>query len=76
MKIIFDLLILLAPDFVSTLEDNDHVYFFFRESAVEHINCGKVSFSCIENNAYLDFISILNISKVLFNILHLIPLFE
>jgi hypothetical protein len=31
-----------APDFVSTLEDKDHVYFFFRESAVEHINCGKV----------------------------------
>ena len=42
MKIIIDLRILLAPDFVSTLEDNDHVYFFFRESAVEHINCGKV----------------------------------
>ena len=32
-----------APDFVSTLEDENHVYFFFRESAVEYINCGKVS---------------------------------
>jgi len=31
------------PDFVSSLEDEDHVYFFFRESAVEYINCGKVS---------------------------------
>jgi hypothetical protein len=24
------------------LEDDDHVYFFFREAAVEYINCGKV----------------------------------
>lgn len=32
-----------APDFVNALEDDDHVYFFFRESAVEFINCGKVS---------------------------------
>jgi len=32
-----------APDFVSSLEDEDSVYFFFRENAVEHINCGKVS---------------------------------
>ena len=23
----------------------DHVYFFFREGAVEHINCGKAVFS-------------------------------
>ena len=60
MKIILDLRILLAPDFVSTLEDDDHVYFFFRESAVEHINCGKVSYGCIENKAYIDFVSILN----------------
>ena len=34
---------LSAPDFVNALEDKDHVYFFFREAAVEHINCGKVS---------------------------------
>ena len=32
-----------GPDFVSSIEDEEHVYFFFRESAVEHINCGKVS---------------------------------
>ena len=32
-----------APDFVSSMEDSDHVYFFFRESAVEYINCGKVN---------------------------------
>ena len=25
------------------MEDADHVYFFFRESAVEYINCGKVN---------------------------------
>ena len=34
-----------APDFVSSLEDEDHVYFFFRESAVEFMNCGKSIFS-------------------------------
>ena len=33
----------VAPDFVNALEDENHVYFFFREAAVEHINCGKVS---------------------------------
>lgn len=31
-----------APDFVSSTEDEDYVYFFFREAAVEYINCGKV----------------------------------
>jgi len=39
------LFFLSDPDFVSSLEDEDHVYFFFRESAVEYINCGKVSSS-------------------------------
>ena len=34
---------LTAPDFVSSTEDEDYVYFFFREAAVEYINCGKVS---------------------------------
>lgn len=34
-----------APDFVSSLEDEDHVYFFFREAAVEFMNCGKAIFS-------------------------------
>ena len=36
------ILLLAEPDFVSSVEDNDYVYFFFRESAVEYINCGKV----------------------------------
>ena len=34
-----------APDFVRTLEDETYVYFFFREQAVEYINCGKVGSS-------------------------------
>jgi hypothetical protein len=32
----------LGPDFVKTLQDEEYVYFFFREQAVEYINCGKV----------------------------------
>jgi hypothetical protein len=36
------LILLPAPDFVSGLSDDDYVYFFFREQAVEYINCGKV----------------------------------
>ena len=31
-----------GPDFVSSIEDKDFVYFFFREEAVEFMNCGKV----------------------------------
>ena len=27
------------------MEDADHVYFFFRETAVEYINCGKTVYS-------------------------------
>lgn len=34
-----------APDFVSSLEDEEHVYFFFREAAVEFMNCGKSIYS-------------------------------
>ena len=34
---------IIEPDFVSSIEDEEYVYFFFRESAVEHINCGKVT---------------------------------
>lgn len=33
-----------GPDFVTSVEDGDYVYFFFREQAVEYINCGKVIF--------------------------------
>ena len=32
-----------APDFVRGLSDEEYVYFFFREQAVEYINCGKVT---------------------------------
>ena len=31
------------PDFVSAYEIGEYIYFFFRETAVEYINCGKVS---------------------------------
>ncbi|CAH0562660.1 unnamed protein product [Brassicogethes aeneus] len=34
-----------APNFVSSLTYNDYVYFFFRETAVEFMNCGKVIYS-------------------------------
>ena len=33
------------PDFVGSFEHDDYVYFFFREAAVEYINCGKAVFS-------------------------------
>lgn len=32
-----------APNFISSFTQDDFVYFFFRETAVEYINCGKVS---------------------------------
>lgn len=38
----YDLKHLNQPHFVHSFEDKDHVYFFFRESAVEYMNCGKV----------------------------------
>ena len=31
------------PNYVTSLEHEGMVYFFFREVAVEYINCGKVS---------------------------------
>ncbi|RWS17386.1 semaphorin-1A-like isoform X2 [Dinothrombium tinctorium] len=34
-----------APSFVSSLHHEDHVFFFFRETAVEYINCGKKVYS-------------------------------
>lgn len=33
------------PDFVSAYDIGDYVYFFFREVAVEYINCGKAIYS-------------------------------
>lgn len=35
----------LEPTFVSSFPHNGHVYFLFRETAVEHINCGKARYS-------------------------------
>jgi len=34
-----------SPDFVGSVEDEDYVYFFFREDAVENMNCAKEIFS-------------------------------
>ena len=31
-----------APNFVGSLAFGDYVYFFFRETAIEYFNCGKV----------------------------------
>ena len=43
-----------GPDFVSSIEDKDFVYFFFREEAVEFMNCGKVGdiivLMCVRSN--------------------------
>ncbi|KAG8338249.1 Semaphorin-1A [Homalodisca vitripennis] len=39
----YDSMSLNAPNFVNSLTQGDFVYFFFRETAVEYINCGKVS---------------------------------
>lgn len=55
------------PQFVGSFETDTHVYFLFRESAVEHINCGKVSqiyFSCIANFFY--------VCSLLFHYFHLL----
>uniref|UniRef100_A0A1A9WXA0 Sema domain-containing protein n=1 Tax=Glossina brevipalpis TaxID=37001 RepID=A0A1A9WXA0_9MUSC len=35
----------LTPNFVSSFTQGDFVYFFFRETAVEYINCGKTIYS-------------------------------
>uniref|UniRef100_A0A1B0FPC6 Sema domain-containing protein n=1 Tax=Glossina morsitans morsitans TaxID=37546 RepID=A0A1B0FPC6_GLOMM len=41
----YDSLSLNAPNFVSSFTQGDFVYFFFRETAVEYINCGKAIYS-------------------------------
>lgn len=33
------------PDFVGSFDIGQHVFFFFRETAVEYINCGKSVYS-------------------------------
>lgn len=41
----YDLKQLNQPDFVSVVERNEHVLFFFREIAMEYMNCGKAVYS-------------------------------
>ncbi|XP_067002986.1 semaphorin-1A [Anabrus simplex] len=41
----YDSMSLNAPNFVSSIAQGDFVYFFFRETAVEYINCGKAVYS-------------------------------
>ncbi|KAG1681096.1 Semaphorin-1A [Nymphon striatum] len=43
----FDPMHLNAPQFVSSVSRDGFVYFFFREVAVEYINCGKTIYSRI-----------------------------
>ncbi|XP_067003213.2 semaphorin-1A isoform X3 [Anabrus simplex] len=40
-----DLKQLNAPNFVSSMPYDDFIFFFFRETAVEYINCGKAVYS-------------------------------
>jgi len=35
----------LDPQFVSSFDIDDFVYFFFREHSLEHANCGHVVYS-------------------------------
>lgn len=35
----------LDPEFVSSFDVDDFVYFFFREHSLEHANCGHVVYS-------------------------------
>ena len=41
----YDSHMLDKPDFVGSFEVEDYVYFFFRETAVEYMNCGKTIYS-------------------------------
>ena len=38
------------PSFVSSFSYGDRIYFFFRETAVENINCGKVRTYLVSNS--------------------------
>lgn len=40
-----DYLTFAAPDFVHSFDYGDFVFFFFRETAVEYMNCGKRVYS-------------------------------
>ncbi|QQP35646.1 Semaphorin2Alike, partial [Caligus rogercresseyi] len=41
----YDSYMLDKPDFVASFEIGEYVYFFFREIAIEYINCGKIIYS-------------------------------
>ena len=41
----YDSHMLDKPDFVGSYEVGDYVYFFYRETAVEYMNCGKTIYS-------------------------------
>ncbi|XP_040568273.1 semaphorin-2A [Lepeophtheirus salmonis] len=41
----YDSYMLDKPDFVASFEVGEYVFFFFREIAIEYINCGKVIYS-------------------------------
>ena len=43
----YDSHMLDKPDFVGSYEVGSYVYFFFRETAVEYMNCGKTIYSRI-----------------------------
>jgi chondroitin sulfate proteoglycan 4 len=45
----FDSKWLNEPQFVGSFETSSYVYFLFRESAVEYINCGKVRDTVTDN---------------------------
>ncbi|XP_066248639.1 semaphorin-1A-like [Euwallacea similis] len=40
-----DLKQLNGPSFVSSITHEEYIYFFFRETAVEYMNCGKIIYS-------------------------------
>lgn len=50
------------PQFVGSFENGEFVYFIFRETAVEYINCGKVSILKLKN-IYCKLIVILNFRR-------------
>lgn len=44
------------PNFVGSFEIGEYVYFFFRESAVEYINCGKSIYSRVARVCKVSFL--------------------
>lgn len=44
---LLSILFLSEPNFVGSFDIGEYVYFFFRETAVEYINCGKAVYSRI-----------------------------